>query len=344
MDEGMPFLLQYDNVARYDATTNTVVILDRRCYPIRTEFVVCKTVEEVAHAVRDMVTQSLGPYVAVAQGMVLAAHEANNDTEFLKKAAYTLSHARPTTSATMERHVNKMCSVACQAIADGKDCQAVLSSYVLRWLDTSYESARKSAANVVKLLPDTCRILTQCFADTYIAFTLLLAKQAGKKISLICPETRPFLQGARLTASCAHDLGIPVTVITDNMPAYVMSQGMVDVFICAADIITLDGYVVNKIGTFGIATAAHYHKIPFYCMREPSPLHPRISDVHIEQRDPSESLGFMGVRTAKEGVSGLYPAFDITPPTLVSAVISSRGVFSPFDLHSFAIPTPEPII
>ncbi|KAH3745842.1 S-methyl-5-thioribose-1-phosphate isomerase [Pelomyxa schiedti] len=341
MDAGMPFLLRYDNVARFDSATSTVSILDRRCYPARTEFVVCRSVEDVANAVRDMVTQSLGPYVAVAQGMVLAARLSkplalDQAKEFLETAAYKLSHARPTTSATMEKHVNKLKTVAIAALSNGEDYEAATAAHVLKWLDASYSSARRSAANVVKLLPQNCRILTQCFADTYIAFTLLLAKEAGKNISIICPETRPFLQGARLTASCAHDLGIPTTVITDNMPAYVMSRGMVDVFICAADIITLDGYVVNKIGTFQIALAAHYHKIPFYCMREPSPLHPTVNDVHIELRDPTESLGFMGVRTAKEGISGFYPAFDITPPTLVSAIISEKGVFSPFNLQTFA--------
>ena len=80
-------------------------------------------------------------------------------------------------------------------------------------------------------------------------------------MSIICPETRPYLQGARLTASCAHDLGIPTTVVTDNMPGYVMSQGMVDVFICAADVITLDGYVVNKIGTFQIGIFPNLHNV-----------------------------------------------------------------------------------
>eukprot|EP01106_Pelomyxa_sp_JSP_P013879 TRINITY_DN426_c0_g1_i3.p1 TRINITY_DN426_c0_g1~~TRINITY_DN426_c0_g1_i3.p1 ORF type:complete len:297 (+),score=74.11 TRINITY_DN426_c0_g1_i3:70-960(+) len=289
-----------------------------------------------------MVTQSLGPYMAVAHGMVLSAHLAarlGNAVEAkaaMDKDAYALSHARPTTSASMERHVKKLFSVACKALDDRQDVEAAVLTYAKCWQTNCYSSARRSAENVVRLLPQKCRILTQCFADVYIAFLLLVAKQAGKEVSLYCPETRPFLQGARLTASVAQDMGIPTTVITDNMPAYVMSQGLVDVFVCAADIVTLDGHVVNKIGTFQIALAAHYHKIPFYCMREPSPLHQTIKSVHVELRDPSESLGFMGVRTAKEGVAGLYPAFDITPPTLVSAIISERGVFSPFNLQSFA--------
>jgi methylthioribose-1-phosphate isomerase len=118
------------------------------------------------------------------------------------------------------------------------------------------------------------------------------------------------------------------------MPAYILSKGKVNAFICAADVITLDGYVVNKIGTFQIALAAHYHKVPFYVTRNPGKDNPTIDTVEIEERKPEETLYAMGVRTAKQGVNGYYPAFDITPPSLVSAVITSKGIFSPFDLQN----------
>ncbi len=107
---------------------------------------------------------------------------------------------------------------------------------------------------------------------------------------------------------------------------------MAHVFISAADVVTLDGYVVNKIGTFQIALAARYYGVPFYALGTPSTQHPDISTVEIEERAPEETVHVLGIRTAKEGVKGYYPAFDITPPDLVSAVITPKGVFSPDDV------------
>ena len=156
-------------------------------------------------------------------------------------------------------------------------------------------------------------------------------------MALICPETRPYLQGARLTASVAHGMGVPVTVVTDNMPGYLLSQRIPDVFICAADVITLDGHVANKIGTYQIALAAHANNVPFYVLGTPSAEHATVDSVTIEERDPEEVLHAMGVRTAMDGVIGYYPAFDITPPNLVGAVVTEQGVFSPYDLKHFAL-------
>ena len=205
--------------------------------------------------------------------------------------------------------------------------------FVRESVDRIYERSRTIGENVVDLLPDKVTILTQCFAEWLIGFTLLVCQERGKDVSLICPETRPYLQGARLTASVAHDMGVPVTVVTDNMPGYLLSQGIPDAFICAADVVTLDGHVVNKIGTYQIALAAHANNIPFYVTSTPSANNPTIDSVTIEERDPKEVLHAMGVRTAMEGVQGYYPAFDITPPSLVSAVVTARGVFSPYDLR-----------
>ena len=110
---------------------------------------------------------------------------------------------------------------------------------------------------------------------------------------------------------------------------------MAQVFISAADVITRDGYVINKIGTFQIAMAAHYHGVPYYALGTPSLNSPDISSVEIEERDPEEIVHAMGIRTAKEDVTGYYPAFDITPPHLVSAVITPKGVFSSWNLRRY---------
>jgi methylthioribose-1-phosphate isomerase len=336
-DRGLPFLIQADNVARYDQ--GHVIILDRRKYPQKIEFVDCPSYREVAQAISDMVTQSLGPWLASAYGMVSAAREVKNMNDAAAKAALshaaeTIANARPTTSGFQKRHIQRILDVSLAALERGEDVEGETLAYVQDICARRYEADRLTGRYAASLLPGGARILTQCFAETLIGYTLLEAQQSGKDVSIFCPETRPYLQGARLTASVAVDMGITTTVITDNMPAFLMAQGKVDAFVCAADVITLDGYVVNKVGTFQIALAAHYHKIPFYALRDPSVHNPSIASVEIEERNPAETLSAFGQRTAKEGVRGWYPAFDITPPHLVGAVVTSRGIFSPWDLKN----------
>ena len=126
-----------------------------------------------------------------------------------------------------------------------------------------------------------------------------------------------------------------MTVITDNMPAFVMEREHVDLFTCAADAICLDGYVVNKVGTLQIAICANHFGIPTFVTGAPDIGHETKDTVKIEMRDPEFTLQAMGVRTAAQGVKGYYPAFDMTPPHLISGIVTDRGVFSPFDLHRY---------
>ena len=334
-DDGLGFILKYENVAWYQ--DGVVRILDRRVYPRVVEFVVCKDYNDVAQAIADMVTQSGGPWVAAQQAMVMTAYQVQDKPieeakVILREAAYAVTHARPTTSERMVAVVGKVLDNAVAAL-DGEDAIGPSTeTFVLEQIGKTYQRARTIGQNVVDLLPDKVTILTQCFAEWLIGFTLLVCQERGVDVSLICPETRPYLQGARLTASVAHDMGVPVTVVTDNMPGYLLSRHIPDAFICAADVVTLDGHVVNKIGTYQIALAAHANGVPFYVTSTPSPNNPTIDTVEIEERDPDEVLHAMGVRTAMDGVRGYYPAFDITPPELVSAVVTEKGVFSPYDL------------
>lgn len=337
-DDGLPFLLHYENVARYE--DGVVWILDRRKYPAAEEFVRCADYRQVAKAISDMVTQSGGPLLAASLGMVSAAREVRGVTaekakQKLQQAADALSMARPTTSANMKSHIRKVLKTALTAADQNEDIEAKTYSYVMENLENRYRLSRTMADYAVDLLPGEATILTQCYAETLIGFILLASHERGKKISLICPETRPYLQGARLTASVACDMGVPVTVITDNMPAYILSKKMAQVYISAADVVTMDGHVINKIGTFQIALAAHFYGIPYYAMSAPSLKHPDVSSVVIEERSPEETTHIMGIRTAKDGVKGYYPAFDITPPHLVSAVITHKGIFSPWDLKRY---------
>jgi len=235
----------------------------------------------------------------------------------------------------MKIHIMRILRASQDAIDQGEDAESVTYVYVQKNLENRYRISRQIATYAVDLMPDDVSILTQCYAETLIGFVLLVSQEKGKKVSLICPETRPYLQGARLTASVACDMGVPVTVITDNMPAYILSKGMAQVFMSAADVITLDGYVVNKIGTFQISLAAHFYGVPYYALGTPSAGNPDISKVEVEERDPEETVHAMGIRTAKDGVKGYYPAFDITPPGLIRAVVTPRGVFSPSDLKGY---------
>lgn len=352
-DAGMAFLLQFENVAWYE--NGRVRILDRRIYPIRTEYVVCSRYSEVVDAIRDMVTQSGGPYIAAAMGMALAAYEARalrGDAlwTFLYEAAYALSHARPTTAAKMEKVTNRALTVAKNAISvdlQGDELVHVMAENAFSQANESYLGYRGMAKNLADLTPNGATIMTQCFAETILGAYFNELNARGNSVHVICPETRPYFQGARLTASVARGMGLDVTVITDNMPACVMQTKHVDLFTTAADVITMDGWVVNKVGTLQIALAAHEFGVPYFVTGVPNSAHETIASVAIEERNPALVTESLGQRTVLDGVKGYYPAFDKTPPKLISAVVTNRGVFAPLDLASYykgAAPDPNLIM
>ena len=340
-DEGVGFLLRYENVAWYE--DGAVRILDRRIYPVRTEYVTCKRHEEVARAIADMVTQSGGPYLAAAMGMALAAWEVRDKGEaevlaYLEKAAYTLSHARPTTMAKMMRVTERAMKAAKAALSAGRtglELAEALRENAVAQIDENYRRYDVIGKLLADKIPQGGTIMTQCFAETVIGTMLRSCRERGNPVKVICPETRPYFQGARLTASVACDMGFDVTVISDNMPGYTLREKHVDLFTSAADVITVDGHIVNKVGTFQIALAAHYWGIPYFVTGSPNPSHPDMSSVVIEERDPLLVMDAMGTRTTMEGVKGYYPAFDVTPPKLCDGVVTEKGIFSPFDLKRY---------
>lgn len=337
-DKDLAFMLRYENVAWYEA--GAVKILDRRIYPIRTEFVTCHSHQEVAQAIADMVTQSGGPYTAAAMGMALAAHECRDKSEaeqlaYLEQAAYTLSHARPTTVSNMVKVTNSTLAAAKQALSRGERVDEAVFYRAVEDLNNKYRRIEKTGRYLAEQFPNKGTVMTQCFAETIIGMMLRACREQNKEVKFICPETRPYFQGARLTASCICDMGFDVTVITDNMPGYTMKTKNVDVFTSAADVITMDGHVINKVGTFQIALAADYHGIPYFVTGTPDLNHPDLASTHIEERDPLLTMDSLGTRTTMEGVKGYYPAFDETPPKLVSGVVTDKGIFSPYDLYSY---------
>lgn len=337
-DEGLGFLLRYENVAWYE--DGAVKILDRRIYPTEINFVECSTHGEVAQAIHDMVTQSAGPYTAASMGMALAAYEARDKRsaemwEYLQKAAYTLSHARPTTAKRMEQITEGCLAAAKKAMDAGRPVDLEIFNYTIESLNRRYSIMEKVGEYLVDLFPDNGAVMTQCFGETIVGMMLRVAKKRNKEIRLYVPETRPYFQGARLTASVAFDQGFDTTVITDNMPAFVMKKTKIDLFTSAADVICLDGHITNKIGTYQIAIVAKYHGVPYFVTGIPDRGHESIEGVEIEERDARYVLEARGVRNTMKGVKGFYPSFDITPPHLISSFVTDKGIFSPYNLKRY---------
>lgn len=339
-DKDLAYMLQYENVAWYEA--GAVKILDRRVYPAKREFVVCRHHREVMQAIRDMVTQSAGPYTAAPMGMALAAWECRDlskvkQLEYLREAADTIADARPTTKTRMVQVTDACMPVAKRALEEGRPVDLAIRDHVVEANNTRYNKIAKTAEYLVDLFPQNGTIMTQCFAETIVGMMLKECKKRGNQIKLFCPETRPYFQGARLTATVSSEMGFDTTVITDNMPAFVMANEHIDLFTCAADAISVDGYVFNKVGTSQIAICAKHFGIPTFVSGAPDIGHPTYDTVTIEMRDPDFSLQAMGVRTAIEGtgIKGYYPAFDMTPPHLISGIVTEKGIFSPYDLHRY---------
>lgn len=337
-DKDLAFMLRYENIAWYE--DGAVAILDRRVYPAKVQRVVCRSHAEVAQALADMVTQSAGPYTAGPMGMALAAWECRalpleGQLAHLRKASEAISSARPTTSARMRLVCDACVPVARKALEEGHRADLAIRDHVVESNNIRYGKMASVARFLVDMFPRGGTVMTQCFAETIVGTMLRECRRRGNAIRLFCPETRPYFQGARLTATVCHEMGFDTTVITDNMPAFVMAREKVDVFTCAADAITLDGYIFNKVGTSQIAICARHFGIPMFVTGSPDVGHPTHGSVTIEMRDPDFCLQAMGVRTAAEGVKGYYPAFDMTPPYLVSGVVTDIGIYSPYDLGRY---------
>ncbi|PRR80686.1 Methylthioribose-1-phosphate isomerase [Clostridium liquoris] len=338
MDEGLAFLLQYENVAWYE--DGKVRILDRRVYPREVRFVTCTTYMEVAYAIRDMVTQSAGPYTAAGMGMALAAHEIEYKTEeeqieFLEKASYDISHARPTTANRMGIITNNCLEAAKKALLEGKSASEAIFNTTVDSLNRRYSTMEKVGEYLADMFPQNGTIMTQCFGETIIGMMLRVAKKRNNDIKIYCAETRPYLQGARLTASCCSQMGFDTTVITDNMVAYTMQNKNVDLFTSAADTIARDGHIANKIGTLQIAILAKYFGIPYFVTGIPDIGKKSGADIVIEERDPKEVLSYGGIKNTLDTVKGIYPSFDITPPHLISGIVTDKGIFSSYDLPRY---------
>jgi methylthioribose-1-phosphate isomerase len=311
-----------------------VRILDRRIFPLKTEYVDCRTFEDVAVAIEQMVTQSSGPFFAASAGFVLATREAaklatvDQRRALLATAGERLVRTRPTNNNI--RDVIAHLTQEAESVIGQDNLGQHLEATARQAWARQHQHSRNLGENAAKLIDDGDAILTHCWGESGIIDALACALEAGKKVTVLCTETRPYLQGSRLTAHSVAEMGIDATVITDNMAAHAMDSGLVQKLMTAADRVTLSGHVINKVGTLQLAIAANNFSIPFVAMvRFPDPKASTPADVRMEERDGEEALHCLGMRTASPLAKGWYPAFDITPPRLVSAVATAVGVYAP---------------
>lgn len=338
-DEGMPFLLRYENVAWYE--DGKVRILDRRVFPCEKRFVICTDYHEVIKAIQDMVTQSAGPFTAVGMGMALAAYQCKNmpeeeQVEFLTKAADELGNARPTTANRYSAITHRALDKQLKALQAGKSAVEAAFNDTIDSLNRRYATEQKIGDNFVSLLSNNSSILTHCYAETVIGCIIRAANKQNKTLKAYDTATEPFFQGAKLTASCFQEGGFETTMVSDNMVNFVLERGDIDVFTTAADSVTMDGYLVNKVGTKQNAILCNRVGVPYFPTEIPDQDKKSHEDIKIEMRDPEDSLKFEGKKYTMDGVKSVYPAFDITPPYLINALVTDRGVFSPYDLASYA--------
>lgn len=301
-------------------------LLDQRLLPERIEYVTCTTAAEVAHAIRDMVVRG-APAIgcAAAFGIALEARRGGS----LDAAFAALAQSRPTAVNLFWALDRMMATRAAKGLG-------ALEREALAIFDEDLEVNRAIGRHGAELVPDGARIMTHCNAGALATAghgtalgVVRSARDAGKKVSVIANETRPYLQGARLTAWEMIQEKIPVTLVTDNMAGHLMSRGEVDLVIVGADRIAANGDAANKIGTYTLAVLAERHGIPFYVAAPLSTFDPNIADgseIPIEERGADEVTGYRGLRWAPEGVAVRNPAFDVTPAELISGLICEKGV------------------
>jgi len=279
--------------------------------------------------------------MAASHAMILAAREVSGNTSqkiaaHLGTARNRLVSTRPTNTA-MARRLDLLLAAADVALKQGASVEVAITEWIKGAITGLYENYAIRARHAASLIEDGDGILTNCFAETGLIVAVAMAVRDGKKVRVFTPETRPYFQGAKLTSPCFHELGIDVTLITDNMPAFVMSQGSIQKYMTAADLITVDGHVVNKIGTFQLALAAQYHDIPFYAFAWGKDENSRTrDDIEMEYRDAGDIRKAMGQPTTLESIDAWYPAFDICPPEMVAGVVTVHGVLKPGELAGYS--------
>jgi methylthioribose-1-phosphate isomerase len=323
---------------------DAVELLDQRLLPGEERYLRLDSANAVARAIEDMAVRG-APAIGVSAAMAIAIELARAPDaglgSALARAVARLGRTRPT-AVNLAWALERMSVEIGAQLSAGATPAAVRQharALAQRIHDDDVASCRAIGEAGAVLLPANARVLTHCNAGALATAgygtalgVIRSAARLGRLSRVVAQETRPFLQGARLTAwELARD-GIPVNLVTDGMGGALMSRGEIDAVVVGADRIAANGDVANKIGTYTLAVLAHAHGLPFYVAAPLSTVDLATAsgaDIPIEQRSSDEVTSLAGVRIAPEGVIALHPAFDVTPATLVSAIITERGALLP---------------
>jgi len=319
-----------------------VIILDQTRLPQKEVYRVCRDYQQVARAIRDMIIRGAPAIgVAAAMGVALGVRKTaakNFDREF-ERILLTLAKTRPT-AVNLFWALERMRKACRENRSRGvESVKRVLKDEALKIYREDIAANKRLGKLGAHLLRQARQIMTHCNAGALAtagygtALGVIRAlKEAGKPIEVWVNETRPFLQGARLTAWELKKERIPATLVTDNMAGYLMQRGAVDAVVVGCDRVAANGDVANKIGTYGIAVLAKRHGVPFYVAAPTSSIDLDCAsgkEIPIEQRSPKEVSHIFGRAIAPEGIKVLNPAFDVTPQDLISALITDKGVIYP---------------
>jgi methylthioribose-1-phosphate isomerase len=317
----------------------SVVMIDQRLLPTREVYRVYRDHREVARAIKDMVIRG-APAIGVAAGMGIALGartlRPGDLARDFDRLCRTFAATRPT-AVNLFWAIDRMRRVFARNQHRPVDTvRTLLEREALAMRDEDVAANRLMGAHGAALIEDGATILTHCNAGALATAgygtalgVVRAAREAGKRVSVLACETRPFLQGARLTAWELKRDRIPVTLITDSMAAHFMQRGKVSCVVVGADRVAANGDVANKIGTYGHAVLAHRHAIPFYVAAPISTVDlacPRGEQIPIEERPAREVSHVFERQVAPSGVKIANPAFDVTPSELITAIITERGV------------------
>jgi len=325
-----------------------VDLLDQRLLPEEVVYLPLVTKEDVWEAIRHLKVRGAPAIgIAAAYGVVVASQASPSLEQWqlaVEESAQYLATSRPT-AVNLFWALDRMKAAAAQYVAQGfslEDCKVALEKEAIAIQIQDEETNRQIGEYALSLFKEDMGVLTHCNAGglatakygTALA-PFYLAKERGMKLRVFADETRPVLQGARLTAFELHQAGIDVTLICDNMAGMVMSKGWVDAVIVGTDRVAANGDVANKIGTYSVAVLAKAHGIPFYvaCPLSTIDLNtPTGAEIPIEERPDEEITEGFGKRTAPKGVKVFNPAFDVTPHEYVTGIITEKGIVTaPFE-------------
>jgi len=326
-------------------TDEGVILLDQRRLPEQEIYLTLRSAEEVAEAIRDMAIRGAPAIgVAAAMGIALGFRSADDDSPGTRRPRFEslarlLTSTRPT-AVNLSWAVERMRRRFEEHVSDPfPRLASALKEEALLVRHEDIEANRAMGRHGAELLPDDCRVLTHCNAGALATAgygtalgVVRAAVESGKRVAVYADETRPFLQGSRLTAWELHRDGIPVTVLTDGMAGHLFQRRKIDVCLVGADRIARNGDTANKIGTYQVAVLAQAHGVPFYVAAPTSTIDLAAvtgAEIPIEERSPLEVAHIGGRRVVPEGVPVIHPAFDVTPHRLIAAIVTERGVVRP---------------